>query len=75
MSYVPTFDVAVALVVGAPLTFPASPVIPVLPIVTVNSGFASPYTLLLLSAVTFIDFLFIVIVLFPAKSLYVSFVV
>ena len=52
MSYVPTSDVAVALVVGAPLTFPVSPVIPVDPTVAVNVGFAAPYALLLFAAVT-----------------------
>ena len=60
ISYVPTFDVAVALVVGAPVTFPVSPLTPVFPTVAVNVGFAAPYALLLLSAVTVISFAVIV---------------
>ena len=60
ISYVPTFDVAVALVVGAPVIFPVSPLTPVAPTVAVNVGKVAPYTLLAFAAVTVISFAVIV---------------
>ena len=75
ITYVPTLDVFVAVVFNAPAIFAVSPVIPVSPAVAVNVGFSSPYFLVLLSAVTSIDFGFIVISTLPFVSAYCAFVV